>query len=253
MMKIKILIATHKKYRFPQLSIYSPIQVGRVLNESDFGYLCDDQNENISQKNDSFSELTALYWAWKNNYFDNVDYCGLVHYRRYFKGSYEFQKHKILNQKDIEKHLQHHDMIVPKKRNYYIETVRSHYEHAHHKRDLETLASVLSEKMPQYMDAFEHVMEQRSLYLFNMFVMKKDDFDRYMTWLFSILFEVEKRVDISGYDSYQKRVFGFLSERLFNVWLFHHQYKVKELKALNIEGENLLLKAGNLLKRKYIK
>ena len=51
----------------------------------------------------------------------------------------------------------------------------------------------------------------------------------YCEWLFKILFEVEKRTDISSYDSYQQRLYGFLGERLLNVWLRHRQAKVKYL------------------------
>ncbi|MDM5263071.1 DUF4422 domain-containing protein [Sulfurovum sp. XTW-4] len=252
-MKVKILVATHKQYRFPKNEIYIPIQVGSILHQNDFGYLGDDSGESISHKNDSFSELSALYWAWKNEYFKESDFCGLVHYRRYFEGTESFGKFRILSEGDIMHYMSQYDVVVPRKRKYYIETVRSHYDHAHYKKDLDTLEEVLREYFPEYMPAFIAVMDQKSLYLYNMFVMKSKYYDDYCLWLFTILFEVEKRVDISAYDRYQKRIFGFLGERLFNVWLLHHKLKVKEIKVKNIEGENLILKAVNMLKRKYIK
>jgi len=232
-----------------------PIQVGKVLSQDDFGYLADNSGDNISQKNRSFSELTALYWAWKNGFFEESDYCGLVHYRRYFSGNETFGKFQILWEKDIEELMLEYDVLVPVKRKYYIETIRSHYGHAHYKKDLDILEEVLAEVSPEYMDAFAKVMGQRSLFLYNMFVMKTAYFDDYCSWLFEILFEVEKRVDISDYDAYQGRIFGFLAERLFNVWIFHHhlKVKVKEVKVVNLEGENLILKAVNMLKRKYTK
>ena len=252
-MKTKILIATHKACNSPDNIIYRPIQVGKALSNEDFGYLSDDTGENISAKNKNYSELTALYWAWKNYYFDDTEFCGLVHYRRYFTGSDLFGKYHILGIQDIGVILDDYDAIVPKKRKYYIETVRDHYIHAHYKKDLDLLEKILREQSPEYIDAFESVMEQSSLYLYNMFIMKTADFDAYCKWLFPILFELEKRIDISEYDSYQNRVFGFLSERLFNVWLFHHHMRVKEVKVVNTEGENLILKAMNMLKRKYLK
>jgi hypothetical protein len=252
-MKTKILGAPHKQYSFPNNTNYTPIQLGKILSQEDFGYLTDDSGENISQKNRSFSELTALYWTWKNSFFKESDYCGLVHYRRYFSGTAKFDTFKILNEKDIEMIMDDHDAMVPVKRNYYIETVRSHYEHAHYKKDLDILEEVLAEVSPEYRDAFAKVMEQKSLSLYNMFVMRTEYFDDYCTWLFEILFKVEKKVEISDYDSYQKRIFGFLAERLFNVWLEHNQLRVKEVKVVNLEGENLILKALNMLKRKYSK
>lgn len=251
-MKIKLLVATHKSYEFPDDPIYQPIEVGAGLRDTELGYLCDDNGQNISDKNGSFSELTALYWAWKNSYFNDADYAGMVHYRRYFSGSEGFGKFKILDKQDIEKVLSEYDVIVPTRRNYYIETIRDHYRHAHYAKDLDTLEEVLQEYSPEYIDAFAKVMESRSLFLYNMFVMKSKYFEAYCTWLFGILFEVEKRVDISKYDRYQSRVFGFLSERMFNVWILHHKLRAQEVKVVNLEGENLIVKAINMLKRKYL-
>lgn len=50
-----------------------------------------------------------------------------------------------------------------------------------------------------------------------MFIMKKDKFDAYCEWLFSVLFELEKRLDISQYSQNDAMVFGFVSERLLDV------------------------------------
>ena len=84
-----------------------------------------------------------------------------------------------------------------------------------------------------------------------MFVMKKQLFDEYCSWLFSILFELEKRIDISGYNQYEARVFGFISERLFNVWLEKQQLKVKEVPVVNLEKVNWVIKIYKFLKRKF--
>ena len=68
-----------------------------------------------------------------------------------------------------------------------------------------------------------------------MCIMNKKNFDNYCKWLFDILFEVEKRVDMSNYTDYEKRLFGFLSERLLNVWLEENNLKLKELDVYNVE------------------
>lgn len=118
MTRISILVATHKAYLFPENDIYIPIQVGKVLVAQDLGILSDSEGENISDKNPTFCELTALYWAWKNGIFEKNDYVGLVHYRRYFKGEYPFLKNKyILSEKNIQEDLSQVDCLVPKKGN----------------------------------------------------------------------------------------------------------------------------------------
>ena len=81
--KIKIIVATHKKYKMPEEEIYLPIQVGAEEKDG-LGYQKDNEGENISLKNPYYCELTALYWAWKNyDKLGNPDYIGLMHYRRH--------------------------------------------------------------------------------------------------------------------------------------------------------------------------
>jgi len=128
----RVLVATHKQYEFPDDSLYAPIQVGVARGESDFGYLVDNKGDNISLKNESYCELTALYWAWKNGSIDEYKYIGLVHYRRYFAGDLSFGEAGILESEAIKQILLAHDIIVPKRRNYYLQSVYSHYSHAHY-------------------------------------------------------------------------------------------------------------------------
>ena len=252
-MDIKILVATHKKYWMPKDEIYLPIHVGKK-GKVDLGYVGDDTGDNISIKNPNYCELTGLYWAWKNL---DCEYIGLCHYRRYFAHKLKSSKLKdkrqaILTKVDYEQLLQKYDVILPKKRNYYIETVRSQYEHAHNKRDLDEVENIIKEKYPDYIKVFEKVMNSRKLYIYNMFVMKKSLFDEYCAWLFDILFTLESRIDISDYDKYNARVFGFLSERLFNVWLEKKSLKVKIINVVFLEKINWIKKGKEFLKRKFL-
>ncbi|MDY3277118.1 MAG: DUF4422 domain-containing protein [Staphylococcus chromogenes] len=250
MSKLKLLIATHKVYTFPKADCYFPIQVGKS-NSQEFGIQGDNTGEHISEKNKTFCELTALYWAWKN--LDNYDYIGLVHYRRHFSGVGLFLKGKtIVSQSELLADLENYDVIVAKKRKYYIESVYSHYKNAHFIKDLDATKRIIASFFPEYQSAFDKVMKGYSLHLFNMFVMSKSHFKQYCEWLFSILFELEKQLDMSSYDSYQRRVFGFIAERLFNVWLVKNNLKIKERKVIALEGENRVKKAIDLLKRKFL-
>jgi hypothetical protein len=85
-MKIKIFALTHKKFEVPQDKMYQPLQVGREGKE-DLGYLCDNTGDNISAENCYYSELTGLYWIWKNVHA--YKYVGTCHYRRYLLNEQE--------------------------------------------------------------------------------------------------------------------------------------------------------------------
>ncbi|MBE2894793.1 DUF4422 domain-containing protein [Spirabiliibacterium falconis] len=250
-----IFIATHKAYSFPSHGSYVPIQVGAECAQADLGFWRDDVGDNISKKNASFCELTALYCIWQNALYSkfDADLIGLNHYRRYFKGHLAFNDVYIAEPEMLSDLLTQYDVIVPKRRNYWIESVYSHYKHAHNIADLDKVRAIIKSDFPDYVDAFDAIMSQKKLALYNMFVMSVDDFNAYCKWLFTILFKIESYIDVVNYDAYQKRVFGFLAERLFNVWLYKQKLKVKELPVVNLEGENLLLKAFNMIRRKLFK
>ena len=84
-----------------------------------------------------------------------------------------------------------------------------------------------------------------------MFVMKKSLFDAYCQWLFTILFAMEKQVDMTGYSSYEQRLYGFLSERLFNVWLEKQQLRICEVSVVFLEKIDWVKKGIKFLKRKF--
>ena len=250
-MNIKILVAAHKKYWMPSDPCYLPLHVGRE-GKQDLGYTGDNTGDNISSKNPNFCELTGIYWAWKNL---RADYIGLCHYRRYFAnkvhGSDLNAKHQaVLTLVDYEKLLKDVDCLLPMKRNYYIETVRSQYEHAHNKRDLDECEKIIAENYPEYDSAFKQVMSQKRLHILNMFVMKWELFDAYCKFLFGVLFELEKRIDISNYTQYEARVFGFLAERLLNVWVEKNEVKFKEVPVVFMEKINWLDKGIKFINRK---
>lgn len=253
-MNVTILVAAHKKYWMPEDSVYLPLHVGKAGKEN-LGYQGDNTGDHISQKNANYCELTGLYWAWKNLEYD---YIGLCHYRRYFADknwgkSLAGKQNAIFHKADYENLLKRYDVIVPKKRSYYIETVRSQYEHAHFKNDIALVEKIISQEHKEYLEAFNKIMRSRSLHLYNMFVMKKKDFDRYCEWLFSILFKVERNLDLTGYDAYQARVFGFLGERLFNVWLEKERLSKIEVNVVSLEPVDWLDKGFKFLKRKFIR
>lgn len=249
---IKIIIATHKKYKMPTESMYIPLQVGAEGKE-DLGYAKDNEGDNISAKNPYYCELTGLYWAWKNL---ECDYLGLAHYRRHYKNGLRIFKSKfknILTQKKLEKLLKKNDIILPKKRRYYIENNKSQYLHAHHAEGLLNTEKVIKDYYPDYLDAWNTMLKKRSGHRFNMFIMKKELAEQYCQWLFELLFKVEESMDIKDWSKSEQRVYGYLSERLLDVWLIKNGLKVKNISYIFMEKQNWLKKIFKFIKRKFIR
>ena len=249
MSTLKIVVATHKTFWMPSDPVYYPLHVGQALHPG-FGIPGDNTGDNISVKNPNYCELTGLYWAWKNM---DVDYLGLVHYRRHFSTGKLFQKKKdqVITSSELGSVLHDHQIILPKPRHYWIETNYSQYTHAHHAADLDTTRIIISEQHPSYLSAFDTVMKRTSGHRFNMFIMRRDLLDLYCTWLFDILFELEKRLDISSYSVNDARVFGFVGERLLDVWLEANQYNYRELPYVFLENQHWLKKGANFIERKF--
>lgn len=238
-MKTTIYVVAHKPFKPLNLDgIYKPIKVGSS-NEK-FCNLVDNTGDNISSRNPSFCELTALYWIWKND--KESDVVGLCHYRRYFTSEVGFWIKQLtglnsnfLSEKKIQRILSKYDVIVNNSELFKKITIKERFRKSNNIADLEILRDVINEKYPEYIPDFDECMASTVAYFNNMIICDKGIFDQYCEWLFDIIFEVEKRCDISTYDNYQKRLFGFLSERIMRVYFMHNNFKVKECKIVNTE------------------
>lgn len=225
----------------PEDKMYLPLHVGAEGKNPIEGFTPDNTGDNISSKNPYYCELTGLYWAWKNL---DADYIGLCHYRRYFSTckklpKTEAEKFKVVLSSDqAEGLLSNADIILPKKRNYYIETIYNHYKHTMYIEPLDITGDVLREKYPEYVKEFEGLKHTTKMHAFNMFIMKKELLDQYCTWLFDVLGEVEKRVDSSQYSDFHKRFFGRISERLLDVWIRTNKLSYAEVPVIDMQKIN---------------
>jgi len=247
-MNIKILVAMHKEYQKPDDGIYVPIQVGKSNATFNLGIIADNTGDNISIKNPNYCELTAVYWAWKNL---DADYIGLTHYRRHFAPIVFGSKwDRLLSRGIAEKIMSETDVILPQKRKYYIESNYSHYIHAHKKIDIEIMSKIIERDYPDYVSSYNSFMKRTQAHMFNMFIMKKDKFDEYCSWLFELLFKIENELDISDYSAFDARVFGRLSELLINVWIDKNEISYEEVPFLFMEKQNWFYKGSLFLLRK---
>lgn len=244
---IKILVCTHKEPVLMYHPYFYPIQVGSAFAKQSLCPAQDNTGENISDKNPHYCELTAHYWAWKNL---KCDIIGLNHYRRFFdfyrpfpsfspdrsfiNADFFFEKeYKFPN---LTKMLQKYDIILPPKRHYPY-NVATQYSIFHIVNDLNIVRETIQDITPDYLTAFDHLMQKENAYSgYNMFITRWEIFSDYSKWLFDILFAVEKKVKLSNYAD-QARIFGYISERLINVYCMKNKLKIKYTPIIMPLGE----------------
>ncbi len=259
MLDIKIYVSCHNDFYVPKCKYLYPIQVGTYFADKKIpNFIHDDEGINISYKNKSYCELTALYWAWKN---DNADYYGLFHYRRYLSFNPEHEKSNTyyktydfiddtavnelhLNEKDIEDIVKDYDVIAPIANNIEVNFKNNYEQYCNsqylNQKDLDIFIEVIKEKYPHLSRFVDAYMNSHFAYFCNIGIMKKQYFHEYCEILFDVLEETERRCDVSKYSVNELRVFGHLSERLFgimyNYWNSLGTVKMKKLRMANFKN-----------------
>ena len=227
-----IYIATHKKFNVPNLNGYCALQVGAEGKEK-YGYLRDNIGNHISGKNANYCELTGLYWIWKNT---DDSYKGLVHYRRYFgRNNLSNKISDICSYEYLLNCLKSVDIVLP-----YVEYFKQNAKeeillHCCTEEIFDKLRQIIETKYPDYIETYDRYFNENKASLFNMLFCKREIFDAYCEWLFSILLVLEKQVDLAKLNTYQQRLYGFLSERLLNVWVIKNKLVVKHLPVIHME------------------
>ena len=256
MTQIGVFAVTHKQPARvkPAVSDFPPMCVGHVKSDLPPGPATDEVTQpHIAFKNKHYSELTALYQIINADFNRDYDVIGLVHYRRVFlmntglgvkliqylmrknRDPYHWGYHVIskyeLQQKDVATLIERgHDVILPRKWKYTRGSLFNQYQKTHEIKYLLLCKEIIEKNHPDYLPAFEQAMGIREGYFFNMIIGKKQVVSDYGHWLFSVLFALEKLVKLDELAGYEVRLFGFLSERLMNVYFIHHAHlKIKEL------------------------
>lgn len=253
MSRIKIIVCCHKDDIKACSEVYMPLHVGKEISNLDLGITCDNIGDNISSRNSVFCELTGLYWAWKN--LQNVDYIGFCHYRRYFDFHHlgrigfpittlpvqDFYNTDLTISQDVLKWLDDGYMILPAEWNLRCSVYLDYCEH-HNSSDFRIMGDVIREMSPgRYEEAFlSSMVNSNHLIPLNMFIMSKEQLNNYCSWLFPILFETEKRINNANYNAVQKRIFGYMSERMLNIYIKAEHIRNKQLSILKFSDEKEL-------------
>lgn len=181
-----------------------PIQAGAALTEEALAAVTDNRGENISEKNGTYCELTALYWIWKHS---GSDYVGLCHYRRHFE--LDGPALSLLPRTGI-------DVVLPTPILNF-PSVKAVYCRDHVREDWGILMQALKEQAPDDYAQAARVFSDVYYYPYNMLLAKRSCFSDYCAWLFPILALVESRCSPKS-DAYQNRYIGFMAERLTSLY-----------------------------------
>lgn len=217
-----------------QLPAYlHPLQVGTENADRRIAVLADNVRDNISVKNGNYSELTALYWIWKNKLCEsrveeagNRQYYGLVQYRRMFA----FSEDDLLRLVDNEV-----DVILPYPMPYEPDI------EAHHKRyikdsDWNALLIALEELYPDYAEEFQNILAQKYLYNYNIILARKYVLNDYCEWLFPLLERIEQ-LSVPQAKDRSDRYIGYMGETLETLYFMKNADK---LNIMNTECRLLI-------------
>jgi hypothetical protein len=236
--RIKIPVCYYQPWKLPKNNLFWPVQAGKAVSRFDLKMQGDDTGDNISAKNATFSEFTVWYWVWKNikTIYPNLEYVGLSHYRRFFNLENPYSEFAIFYRSKIPSMANYDNLFIEKlssadiilsKPAYFSCSVKKQYSYQHKESDYLCVKNIIHNICPEYDDSFKSIFENNNgISLYCMFVSKYELFNDYFSWLFPILFEAEKKIDVSEYNPYQKRVLAFLAERLLNVYVLHHNLKI---------------------------
>lgn len=183
------------------------------------------KGENINHLNKFYSELTTMYYVWRNRQYS--PYIGFSHYRRMFKEYYEVEKGQcqVLA-------INHGDHVF------------RHYKIMHNYQDLYDVVDVLTEQYGNISKYTKYFLEGDIFIPYCCFIMQWNDFEKLCEWLFPILFAWDKKNGLNmdpekymekarrdfRYDdvNYQCRAVAFLAERLISCYI------VTEMKPFSI-------------------
>lgn len=243
---VKIIVSCHKEFPIPSSDVYLPVQVGAVNAAHVLpGMQPDNEGENISDRNFTFCELSAQYWAWKHL---DADYVGQCHYRRYFcfgDAAGETDDHAQVVVPQLSEDTAHKlglddgDHIRQEVLKADITTAhwwdvrgvktprgasRDVAEHMisygiYSEADLALLKEIVRERQPEYLEDLEAYLSGDKYLGYNCFVMRRKAFDALCSFEFDVLLEFDHRTSYEGRTRNQRRICGYMGEVLYSVFI----------------------------------
>lgn len=244
--KVVILNITHGDNPYMDQPPFLPIAAGACRHDITTDA---DGVDNISAKNKWYGDFTSIYWAWKN--LKDVDIIGTSHYRRYLADSdwlsiweneypllwesFRTRKYQVWK---LTRLLRKCDFVML----YALQldrTVREQYIQYHpFPENIDYVTEALQMVHPESVDLWFQILEEKSIQLGYLFISRWGRFEELCEWLYPVLVELEKRIDLSKYEGYQSRVIAFLYERLVPVFIRTKGYKIEQRSCYFIESSS---------------
>jgi lipopolysaccharide biosynthesis glycosyltransferase/glycosyltransferase involved in cell wall biosynthesis len=255
---IRIFVTAHKDVDTFRGNILQPVQVGMAQPRKRLLWAYqDDEGDNIADLNAYFCELTTQYWAWKNV---DAQYYGFCHYRRYFDFSpkkhvenacgevmdgrinWASQARYRLHDDEIAAAIEGYDIVTTgiKDLRKFPERYASAYDHYRRApylkiQHLDRVIDILKADYPEYAEDADAYLSGHETCFCNMYVMRREYFQRYCAWMFPLLMKFAAEWDTSLLSQEALRTPGHLSERLFNIWLIHEKRVNPDLKHKQVQ------------------
>ncbi|MBU3103434.1 DUF4422 domain-containing protein [Clostridium gasigenes] len=226
---IDIYVISHKPYKMIESELFTPIFTKREIVPNDYNILCSDEEDNIASENSLYAEFSTYYWVWKNR--EIPKYVGFFQYRRYisFKDNVTGTNNidEVIdkygwNEEELENLLTDCDIVLPTSLSFRMlgmGNMWNQYKLWHKNEYLNEALEIIKEKYPSYIGDCFTALFSTEIYYVNLFIMRGDLFDSYMTWVMDIFDELKNRLNID----YTVKDFAYLGERLFNIFLVNKQ------------------------------
>jgi hypothetical protein len=98
---------------------------------------------------------------------------------------------------------------------------------------------ILYRKHPQYEPLAAQVFSDNLLYRHNMFIARRAFVETYCSFVFDILFELEKFVELHHLNDYQQRYAGFVSERLLTLYILGNNISRIERRIIDASRQDV--------------
>jgi len=263
-MRLKIYSCHHVKPRFTCNTEIFQTFVSNMPEPEDGSFMSDLDKINIAGDN-LYSELRHQFYVWKN-LIEDYDYIGFEHYRRPFfidtlpsrrlaidfPGVWEmrlffaafndvglrrepdiFEQYLAMRRSldaasvtQLKEWIGSYDVVVPRPN---IENIEQQWKDCF---DDDILWDTMVEgvnRSQMFKTRLNHVCFQLEIcYFANMYIMRSDLLDEYLTFCFEVLAFCRSRLTLQG------RALGHFSERLFSFWLYQKKIELPTLRVLEL-------------------